>query len=114
MGICNSYALFYDLRQMIKKGELYFFDLWNIIDWLYIITGYINLMIQYDIYKGHNQQDIDCKLVNIIFVLFMFIKSFFFLRMHEKFTKIVIMITNVMKDLREFVVFYVFIMAMLS
>ena len=44
----------------------------------------------------------------------MLIKSFFYIRMYENFTKIVIMITNVMHDLREFLLFYVFIMIMLS
>ena len=48
MLICNTWAMGYDLRQLIKAGWLYFYDPWNLVDWIYILSGYANLFIQYD------------------------------------------------------------------
>lgn len=83
-------------------------------DCTYIVFGYLNIAIQYDINEEYGHHEFYAKAVNIVFLLFMLIKSFFFVRMADDFTKIVLMISRVVKDLRVFLVFYVFIMAMLS
>ena len=57
---------------------------------------------------------IGAKVSNIIFVMAILAKSFFFVRMYPSFTKIVIMITNVIVDLKYFIFFYIIIMFMLS
>jgi hypothetical protein len=44
----------------------------------------------------------------------MLIKTFFFLRIFETFTKLVIMIRNVMFDLKEFIMFYILLLTMFS
>jgi hypothetical protein len=54
------------------------------------------------------------KILGILFVFIMLTKSFFYFRMWESFTKLVIMVINVVGDLREFLIFYLFIMLMLS
>jgi hypothetical protein len=72
-------------------------------------------MAQYDPFDRNIDDDVFfMKVVNIIFVIAMLSKSFFFLRMSEDLTKIVIMITNVIGDLKFFLLFYFFIMIMLS
>ena len=115
MFICNTWAFVYDLRQFIMAGRLYLFDKWNYVDWVFILTGYYNILAQYDPFDRSFGQDVfQMKIINIIFVIAMLSKSFFFLRMSEDLTKIVIMITNVIGDLKYFLLFYFFIMIMLS
>ena len=50
----------------------------------------------------------------IIFVIFMLVKTFFFLRIFETFTKLVIMIKNVFYDLKVFIWFYILLLIMFS
>ena len=50
-----------------------------------------------------------CILINL-----MIIKTFFFLRIRENFTPIVLMLTNVMYDLRIFCMFYSILLFMFS
>lgn len=114
MFLCNTWAFVYDTRQLVKTGWLYFYDAWNLVDWVYIVSGYANIVIQYDWFEQHHHQHLESKSINILFVCFMFVKSFFFLRMYDAFTKIVIMVMSVMHDLQEFLIFYLFIMGMLS
>ena len=50
----------------------------------------------------------------IFFSIMMLVKSFFFMRIFEKFTKLVIMIKNVIADLRVFMIFYFLLLLMFS
>lgn len=50
----------------------------------------------------------------IFTTLIMLIKTFFFMRIFEQFTKLVIMIKNVISDLREFMIFYFILLIMFS
>jgi hypothetical protein len=45
MVICNSFAFLYDSRQLIKQRSLYFWDVWNYYDQLYIWSGFLNLYL---------------------------------------------------------------------
>lgn len=49
-----------------------------------------------------------------MFLTFMLIKTFFFLRIFQNFTKLVIMIKRVIYDLKEFIIFYILLLTMLS
>ena len=49
-----------------------------------------------------------------MFLTFMLIKTFFFLRIFQNFTKLVIMIKRVIFDLKEFIIFYLLLLTMLS
>lgn len=115
MLACNTYAFFYDTRQFINSGLIYLFEAWNYIDWIFILSGYCNIFVQFDPFRWKIPSDnFGLKCTNIVFVIAMLGKSFFFLRMHENFTKVVIMITNVINDLKYFLLFYIFVMLMLS
>jgi hypothetical protein len=45
MLMCNLYGMLYDMTQMYKQKWLYFFDLWNFNDQLYIWIGFVNILI---------------------------------------------------------------------
>ena len=50
----------------------------------------------------------------IFFTIMMLVKTFFFMRIFEQFTKLVIMIKNVVSDLIEFIIFYILLLVMFS
>ena len=50
----------------------------------------------------------------IFFTVMMLNKTFFFMRIFEQFTKLVIMIKNVIRDLQEFMIFYFLLLIMFS
>ena len=50
----------------------------------------------------------------IFFTIMMLVKTFFFMRIFEQFTKLVIMIKNVVSDLMEFIIFYLVLLVMFS
>jgi hypothetical protein len=54
------------------------------------------------------------QIVIIFFTIMMLVKTFFFMRIFEQFTKLVIMIKNVVSDLMEFIVFYILLLIMFS
>ena len=78
---------------------MYFFDIWNYSDQMYIWSGYANLYIQADFKENHEHYTPVGKTLMIFFSIMMLIKTFFFMRIFEKFTKLVIMIKNVIADL---------------
>lgn len=127
MFLCNTWACAFDIYQFRKVGWLeYFTDPWNYLDMSYIIVGYSNLVIQlyypqllyidsgdHDEEKEHHHFQTS-KILSILFVIIMLIKSLFFIRMIDSFIKLVIMVIGVISDLSQFVAFYIFIMLMLS
>ena len=54
------------------------------------------------------------QIVMIFFTIMMLVKTFFFMRIFEQFTKLVIMIKNVVSDLMEFIIFYLVLLVMFS
>lgn len=100
-------------------------------DILYIIFGYTNNFMNLyfphqahiPILEEHSEDETHfhdlniqqyTKLISILFVIIMLMKSLIFLRMIDSFIKLVIMVIGVLSDLNQFVVFYIFIMLMLS
>jgi len=95
LGIGLLYPLFYDFRQLAKQGKGYFFDPWNYVDIVHITLGYANLVFQWVV----GPRKLSSKIIIIIVVLICLLKTFFFMRIIQKFSFIVTMIMNVVGDL---------------
>jgi hypothetical protein len=103
LSLAIIYPWIYDLIQLIQAGpKVYFSDPWNYADVYYIYGSIINIFLQIFLDKWNVWVIINLSLI----IVLMIIKTFFFLRIRESFTPIVIMLTNVIYDLRIFLMFY--------
>ena len=103
LGVGILYPWIYDLIQLCKDGpKAYFSDMWNYADFIYIYGSLINIPLQ--VLLGPSNRV--AMTVMCIIVILLVIKTFFFLRILTNFTPIVIMLTNVIYDLRQFLFFY--------
>jgi hypothetical protein len=75
---------------------------WNYADLLYVFGSIINIFLQLSLGPFH----IFSRVTMCIIVAILVVKTFFFLRIFPLFTPIVVMLTNVVYDLRIFLVFY--------
>ena len=80
----------------------YFSDPSNYSDCLYIWGSIINVFLQNLLGPFH----IVCKVIMIVIVLQVLLKSFFFLRVFPTLTPIIVMLKTVIYDLRIFMLFY--------
>jgi hypothetical protein len=88
---------------MVKGGlNDYLSDPWNYADMLYIWGSITNVVLQ----SLYGPYFLPCKILMCLIVGLLIIKSFFFLRIFPSLTPIVVMITNVVYDLRIFLLFY--------
>jgi hypothetical protein len=94
---------------MIRAGlGNYFGDLWNYADVLYIYGSVFNIVLQ--LWRG--PFDIVSRSMMCIIVLLLITKTFFFLRIFPLLTPIVVMINNVVYDLRIFLFFYLILISL--
>jgi len=97
------YPTLYDFSQMVRGGPVaYFSDSANYADLMYICGSIGNIVLQLRLGPFH----IASKIFMCIIVLLLISKTFFFLRIFPVLTPIVVMITNVIYDLRIFLLFY--------
>lgn len=97
------YPAIYDGIQLYLSGICdYINDPWNYIDFLYIYGSISNCFLQWFYGPDH----LASKIVMIIIVFMALIKTFFFLRIFESFTPLVVMLTKVVSDLKIFLFFY--------
>jgi hypothetical protein len=103
LAIGIIYPWIYDLIQLINDGPIvYFNDPWNFVDFIYIYGSIANIVLQFILDPFH----IAIKILLTVVIVILVMKTFFFLRIVESFTPIVIMLTNVIYDLRIFGLFY--------
>lgn len=97
------YPAIYEILQLTKDGlSHHLSDPWNYSDMLYVYGSFANILTQ--IYFGPFH--IASRVLMILVVLMLLIKTFFFLRVFPTLTPIVIMLSNVLYDLRIFLLFY--------
>ena len=80
----------------------YFEDPWNYTDMLYIWSSIITLILQ----NTAGPTALLSKILTITIVFLALLKTFFFLRIFTALSPIVTMLTNVIYDLRIFLLFY--------
>lgn len=111
LGISIFYPWIYDLIQLCKDGpSAYFSDSWNYVDFMYIYCSVANLPLQILLGPAHHAS----MTIMCMIVILLLIKTFFFLRILTDFTPIVIMLTNVIYDLQQFLFFYIILVFMFS
>jgi hypothetical protein len=103
------YPALYDFTQMVRAGLAeYFGDAWNYADILYIYGSMANIILQ--LYLG--PFNIYSRIVMCIIVILLIVKTFFFLRIFPLLTPIVVMISNVIYDLKIFLFFYLILITL--
>ena len=96
---------------MIRSGlGEYMSDVWNYADLTYIWSSIANVILQ----NVLDPFSIPCKILMIIIFLLSLVKTFFFLRIFQQLAPIVNMITNVVYDLRIFLLFYGILITLFS
>ena len=88
----------------------YFGNLSNYSDCIYNWASIVNLLLQNILGPYH----IMCKLLMIVIVLQVIIKTFFFLRIFPQLTPIIVMLKVVFYDLRIFMLFYFILIVMFA
>lgn len=97
------------MTQMARGGLVdYLSDPQNYADLLYIYGSIANIVVQLYLGPFH----IASKILMCFIVLLLISKTFFFLRIFPVLTPIVVMITNVIYDLRIFLLFYLILIAL--
>lgn len=87
------YPFFYDNIQLYKTGFIeYFSQIWNFTDLLFIWSGFANIVIQFYL----KPTDLLSKIVIIVVILMAIIKTFFYIRIFESLSYIVILLKDVM------------------
>lgn len=110
LGILLIRAVLIDGKQVMVEGLEYFEDPWNYVDVLNVGLGYWNIYNQ--LYSG--TLELVTKLVLVGVILAGLLKLFFFMRIVERFSYIVTMITSVFADLQTFLLFYFILIVMFS
>lgn len=82
----------------------------NQVDVVYYVAGITNIILQYLPNQGFGPRSVTCKVLMCYLVCNMIIKAFFYLRIFESMTGIVVMLTNVISDLRAFMLFYIILL----
>ena len=96
---------------MYKLGVwTYFSDVNNYADFLYITLSIANAVLQilYDPFQ------LPARILMCIIVGLLIVKTFFFLRIFPTLTPIVVMLTNVIWDLKIFLLFYTILILLFS
>ena len=105
------YPACYDLLQLYRDGIAeYCSDLYNFADFIYIWGSLANSILQ----VIYGPQAVFTKIIMITLVVLLITKTFFFLRMFDSLTPIVVMITTVIYDLRIFLLFYTILILLFS
>lgn len=105
------YPAAYDLTQLQRGGLLdYVSDPWNFADFVYIWGSVANSILQVVLGPYH----LATRVIMSTIVLLLVTKTFFFLRIFPTLTPIVVMITNVIYDLRIFLFFYFILILLFS
>ena len=105
------YPSIYDFSQMFKLGpDEYFQEFWNFVDIMYILGMFFNIGLQillgpFSLYS---------RISMCVIVLALLVKTFFFLRIFPTLTPIVVMLSEVIYDLRVFLLFYVILISFFS
>ena len=101
--IGTAYPLLYDIVQLFRLGIVdYFSDYWNYIDFIYMFASIVQVIF-HSIYSPFLPI---CKATMTIVLFIGMGKTFFFLRIFEKFSPIVTMLSFVVLDLIPFSIIY--------
>ena len=105
------YPAIYDFQQLIRNGIAdYVSNPVNFADFIYIYGSIANAILQ--IMYGPYQ--LPSRILMCVPVILLIAKTFFFLRIFPTLTPIVVMLTNVIFDLKIFLLFYFILILLFS
>jgi len=105
------YPTLYHFTKISKDGvKAYFGELKNYVDIFYIYSSIANIVLQ----NLYDPENLVCKLIMIFIILLAVLKTFHYLRIFGDLSPIVTMLTNVMIDLRIFMMFYIILIVLFS
>jgi len=104
------YQTLYDLMQAGKVGFGYLANPYNYSDLAYVYGSIANGILQITMGPAH----ISSKIVMCIIVVLLITKTFFFLRIFPSLTPIVVMLSEVIFDLKVFLFFYAILILLFS
>lgn len=110
MLCCVIYPTCHELAQLYMTGADYFDDAWNLGDFFYIALSITNCLVQF--FHGSLHISSRCLMLLVIFMLTL--KTFFYMRMFPQLTPIVVMLSRVIYDLKEFTLVFMIQIIMLS
>jgi hypothetical protein len=111
IAACLVYPIFYEATQLAKQGSAYFAQASNYIAVCHIFFGVLNIYCQV---RENGTWNIWSKIVMIVVIATCLLTTFFFMRIFVSFSYIVTMITNVVIDLKIFLVFFFILIVMFS
>ena len=105
------YPAIYHFCKMCRDGPIeYLSQLKNWPDIFYIYVSIANIVLQ----NMLDPEDIACKILMIFIILLAVLKTFFYLKIFAALSPIVTMLTNVVYDLRIFMLFYIILIVLFS
>ena len=91
-------------------GTEYFNELWNLGDFFYISLSIINCLVQF----FHGALHTSSRFLMLMVIFMITLKTFFYMRMFPQLTPIVVMLTKVIYDLKEFTLVFMIQIIMFS
>jgi hypothetical protein len=110
MLCCTIYPMCHELAQLYMVGMNYCNELWNLGDFFYISLSITNCLVQF--FHGAQHTSSRCLMLLVIFMITL--KTFFYMRMFPQLTPIVVMLTRVIYDLKEFTLVFIIQIIMFS
>ena len=105
-----AYPIIHESMQLWNEGLEYLKDIWNYIDICYILCSIANAVVQYKLKPEH----LACKMLMMTLIVLITFKTFFFFRIFPSFTPIVVLVSQVIMDLRAFMFTFTVLLLMLS
>lgn len=107
MAVGIVYPALYDLVQLKNKGfKVYFSDIYNYSDLIFVYSGIVNMVLQNIYSDDFHPSSIVCKILMILTISCSIVKTFLFLRVFGGLSYLVTMLFQVMNDLKVFLLFY--------
>ena len=96
MALCIFYPYVYDTIQLIKMKHKYFYDPWNISDFIYQYCGIINICFQFTSFYREDNLDAGADPKNVILLsivlIFALLKTMQWLRIFDSMSVLICMI----------------------
>ena len=111
LAFATIYPIWYEYRQVMSEGwREYIKDAQNWMDISFIVLSFINIGFQDQVGPYH----LGSKICMILLIICLILRSFFFLKMFNSMTHIVVMVWHVVLDLRDFLFLYLIFILIIS
>ena len=110
MAVCIVYPYIYDSVQLMFQKYEYFYDSWNISDFIYMYAGITNIAFQFTSYYREDNHDSGAEPLNVLLLcvvlMFAMLKTLSWLRIFKSMGLLVTMVRKSFADITAFLVFF--------